>query len=104
MKLFLTRHWVDNGQHQISHNSSNISLITGVETENVANWYNDMIGVNYSNVNYGPWIVLSGSTSSNSTPVLGTSTIIADLTHNSDGQDISSLGHIPDGINSKFLK
>ena len=75
---------------------------TGIETENVDNWYNDMIGVNYSNVNYGPWIVLSGSTSSNSVPVLGTSTIIADLTHNSDGQDISSLGQILDGININF--
>ena len=76
---------------------------TGIETENIDQWYNDTIGVNYSIVNYSPWIVLSGSASTNSVPVSGISTITADLTHNSDGQDISSLGHIPDGIKTNFV-
>ena len=75
---------------------------TGIETENLVQWYNDMIGVNYSIVNYSPWIVLNESTSTNSIPVSGISTITADLTHNSNGQDISSLGHIPDGIITNF--
>lgn len=71
---------------------------TGIETDTVDEWYNSL--VSYTPVNYGPWIVLK-ETSSNTTSY-GTSNIIADFNHNSDGQDISSSGHVPNGLITKF--
>ena len=76
---------------------------TGIATKTVTEWYNSIAGLTYSNVNYSPWIVLSGSTSTNPVQVSATSTITADFTHNSNGEDISQQGHIIDGTPVNFV-
>ena len=53
-------------------------------------------------VNYSPWIVMNVTSSVNPLLISGTSTIAADFTHNSDGQSISTQGHIPDGLVTNF--
>jgi len=55
-----------------------------------------------ANVDADPWLVLGISTAPNAIPPGGTSTLTADLTHNSDGMDTSALGHIPDGTSVLF--
>ena len=52
-----------------------------------------------ANVDYDPWIVLGVSANPTSIVANGssTSTITSDMTINSNGQDTSGLGHIPDG-------
>jgi peptidoglycan/xylan/chitin deacetylase (PgdA/CDA1 family)/methionine-rich copper-binding protein CopC len=76
---------------------------TGIATKTVTEWYNSIAGLTYSNVNYSPWIVLGGSTSTNPVQVSATSTITADFTHNSNGEDISQQGHIIDGTLVNFV-
>jgi peptidoglycan/xylan/chitin deacetylase (PgdA/CDA1 family)/methionine-rich copper-binding protein CopC len=76
---------------------------TGIATKTVTEWYNSIAGLTYSNVNYSPWIVLGGSTSTNPVQVSATSTITADFTHNSNGEDISQQGHIIDGTPVNFV-
>ncbi|NYB52466.1 MAG: right-handed parallel beta-helix repeat-containing protein [Methanobacteriaceae archaeon] len=50
---------------------------------------------------YSPWLVLG--LNANPTNISGRESIItADLTHNSNGNDTSSQGHIPDGIPINF--
>jgi parallel beta-helix repeat protein len=63
------------------------------------NWWgsNTPTGIQGS-VNYDPWIVLTISSSSDSLTYGNSSDITADLTHNSNGDDISSSGCIPDEI------
>ena len=51
-------------------------------------------------VTYNPWLVLS--TTANPTSTNGNSTVTADLTHNNQGNDTSSQGHIPDNIPVNF--
>ena len=75
---------------------------TKIETETVDQWYNEIHGLTYSEINCNPWIVLKSTTSKNTLNSLETSTITADFTHNSNGEDISSKGHIPDGIVTKI--
>ena len=75
---------------------------TKTVTETVDQWYNDVHGLTYSEINCNPWIVLKSTSSKNTLNSLETSTITADLTHNSNGEDISPLGHIPDGIVTKI--
>jgi peptidoglycan/xylan/chitin deacetylase (PgdA/CDA1 family)/methionine-rich copper-binding protein CopC len=75
---------------------------TNITTESVDQWYNDIQGLTFSEINCNPWIVLNSTTSKNTLNSLETSTITADLTHNSNGEDISSQGHIPDGIVTKI--
>ncbi|MGB9201609.1 Ig-like domain-containing protein, partial [Methanobacterium sp.] len=74
----------------------------GVRTETVDQYYNQVVGLTFAPINYSPWIVMNATTSANTIPTLGTSTITADFTHNSDGQDISSQGSIPDGTVVNF--
>ena len=76
---------------------------TGIATKTVTEWYNSIIGLTYSNINYSPWIVLSGTSSTNPVQVSATSTITADFTHNSNGEDISQQGHIIDNIPVNFV-
>ena len=71
---------------------------TNIVTESVDQWYNDIHGLTFSEINCNPWIVLKTATSQNTLNSLSTATITADLTHNSNGEDISAQGHIPDGI------
>jgi len=56
------------------------------------------------NVTYDPWLVLNLSANPPSIPADGVSTsvITADMTKNSDGQDTSAQGHIPDGTQIIF--
>jgi peptidoglycan/xylan/chitin deacetylase (PgdA/CDA1 family)/methionine-rich copper-binding protein CopC len=75
---------------------------TNIVTESVDQWYTDIQGLTSGEVNCNPWIVLNSTTSQNTLNSLTTSTITADLTHNSNGEDISSQGHIPDGIITKI--
>ncbi len=51
------------------------------------------------NVVYNPWIVLTVNTVYTANGIYN---ITADLTKNSQGDDISSLGHVPDGISVNF--
>ena len=75
---------------------------SGVETETVDQWYNDVSGLTFSNVNYSPWIVMNVSANPNSIQNSSTSIVTADFTHNSNGDDISTLGIIPDGLVVNF--
>ena len=52
---------------------------------------------------YNPWIVLNITANPITTNTGGNSQVTADLTHNSDNQDTSSQGHVPDGIPVQFL-
>ena len=45
-----------------------------------------------------PWLVFALSADPNTIPYGGTAQIIVDMSHNNLGQDISNIGHIPDGI------
>jgi uncharacterized repeat protein (TIGR01451 family) len=49
------------------------------------------------NVDFNPWLVLSISAAPTSIFTGATSTIAGDVTRNSNNQDTSALGHIPDG-------
>lgn len=51
-------------------------------------------------ITYNPWLILNNTASSTSTN--GNSTVTADLTHNSNGEDTSSQGHIPDNLPVDF--
>ncbi|MGB7968597.1 MAG: Ig-like domain-containing protein, partial [Methanobacterium sp.] len=75
---------------------------TGVETETVDQWYNDVSGLTFSQVNYSPWIVMNVSANPSSILNSSTSIVTADFTHNSNGDDISTLGSIPDGLVVNF--
>ena len=55
------------------------------------------------NVDVNPWLVLKVSSSPMSIPAKGTSTVTIDLTHNSNGDDTSSQGNLPDGILVNFI-
>ena len=75
-----------------------------IEMDSVDEWYTDLVNENLTSegtVNYSPWIIMNATSSTN--PLIsGTSNITADFTHNSDGQDVSAQGHIPDGIVTNF--
>ena len=49
-----------------------------------------------SNVNAGPWIVLTLTSSDNLVDIKGNTTVKANLKYNSAGTDVSSLGTVPD--------
>ena len=66
---------------------------SGVGTETRNQWYNDVSGLTFSNVNYSPWIVMNVSANPNSILNSSTSIITADFTHNSNGEDICSRKH-----------
>jgi len=63
---------------------------------------------NFSSLIYGsyvtsdPWIVLTVTADPTTVNNGGTSQVAADLNHNSAGEDISSQGHVPDGIPVAF--
>jgi len=59
------------------------------------------IYVALGNVKYNPWLVLKVSANP-STVDNANSTVTADLTHNSNGNDTSSQNHIPDGLPVNF--
>jgi parallel beta-helix repeat protein len=61
--------------------------------------YADILNQN-GTVNYNPWLVLNVNT--NPVNTIGNSTVTADLTHNSNNEDTSSGGHIPDNIPVNF--
>lgn len=60
---------------------------------------NDIWIVN-GNVNYTSWLVLSVNASSTNSG--GNSSVTADLTHNNQGEDTTSQGHVPNGIPVNF--
>jgi hypothetical protein len=90
-------------------NSANTNIVNAVN-----NWWgcNDGPGIIgpgsgdkvSDNVTYDPWLVLNLSANPPINPADGVSTsvIIADMTKNSDGQDTSAEGHIPDGTQIIF--
>lgn len=53
-------------------------------------------------VTYDPWLVLGISASPTFVSTEASSTLTADLTHNSAGEDTSGSGAIPDGTNIEF--
>ena len=59
----------------------------------------DIVGTS----NYNPWIVLTIDANPKTINTGGTSQVTADLTHNSNNQDTSSQGYVPDGIPVQFL-
>lgn len=66
------------------------------------NWWgtNDGPALNSisGDVTVGPWLVL-GITPSSPSVIVGQSLpVFVDLNHNSQGEDVSGLGHVPDGI------
>jgi predicted outer membrane repeat protein len=71
-----------------------------IEMDTVDEWYDNLI--TEGTVNYGPWIVMNVTSNKNPLVISEASTITADFTHNSNGQDISSQGHIPNGIVTSF--
>ena len=75
---------------------------TGIKTQTVDQWYNDVSGVTFSPVNTSPWLILTETASANPVQVSGVSTITADFTHNSNGEDTSSGGRIQDGLVVNF--
>ena len=75
---------------------------TGIKTQTVDQWYADVSGLTFSPVNYSPWLILNETASVNPVQKSGVSTITADFTHNSNGEDTSSGGHIPDGLTVNF--
>ena len=54
----------------------------------------DIFCYNWANINFDPWLMLNVTV--NPAITNGNSTIIADLTHNSNGEDTSSQGYIYD--------
>jgi len=76
-----------------------------IEMDTIDGWYNGLINENLTSegtVNYSPWIVMNVTSSTNPLLINGTSTITADFTHNSNGQDVSAQGYIPNGIITNF--
>jgi len=53
-------------------------------------------------VDADPWIIMAYSASPTTIPQGATSTLTVDLTHNSNHEDISAQGHIPDGTPITF--
>jgi hypothetical protein len=98
---------VDNSDHGVDNHSPNV-----VNAAN--NWWgcNDGPGIVgpgsgdkvSSNVTYAPWLVLNLCANPLSIPADGisTSTTTADMNKNSNGQDTSAQGHIPDGTQIIF--
>ena len=74
----------------------------------INNWWGSNDGPNYESdiydpsetVTYSPWLVLN--VSGEPTVINEESIITADLTHNSNGEDTSSGGHVPDNIPVNF--
>jgi len=60
------------------------------------------IGGDIENVLADPWLVLTISANPSSIPYGSTATVIARITQNSNGQDTSSIGTIPDGTPITF--
>lgn len=94
-----------------SYGVDNTGGTSNVNTEN--NWWGANDGPSPSpgsgdtvsaNVDYDPWIVLGVSPNPTSIVANGssTSTITSDMTINSNGEDTSGLGHIPDGTQIIF--
>ncbi len=86
---------------------------TGTSVDAKNNWWGANDGPSTSpgsgdkvsaNVDYDPWIVLGVSANPASIVANGssTSTITSDMTVNSNGEDTSALGHIPDGTQIIF--
>lgn len=105
--------WTYNSTDTINYNrisQNHYGLRNDINTVNATNnWWgsNDdplTIQNNIENENgtviYAPWLVLSINASSISSG--GKTSITADLTHNNQGGDTSSRGHVPDNIPIDF--
>ncbi len=57
----------------------------------------DNIGGEVDEVDADPWLILTVSANPTNIPFGSTSTVTASVTTNSNGEDTSSIGHIPDG-------
>lgn len=72
----------------------------------INNWWGsnepDLHSLTYGTVGINPWIVLTVTPEPASIGSSGIVQVKTDLTHNSKGQDISSQGHVPDGIPVTF--
>ena len=82
---------------------SNPGTVNAVDASN--NWWGSNANPSsnvYGNVTVGSWIILNLTASPTTISIDGTSLITADLTHNSNGDDTSALGYIPDGTPINF--
>lgn len=69
------------------------------------NWWGTNSGPGtaiYGNIDGSPWLVLSITATPSTLIPHGTSNITVDLSHNSNGTDVSSLGHVPNGLGVNF--
>lgn len=73
----------------------------GVNNPTVSSTLKSDIYIKNGTVNYNPWIVLKIDYTS-STNSGGNVSVTADLTHNNQGGDTSSQGHIPNGLPVNF--
>jgi parallel beta-helix repeat protein len=82
----------------------NIEDSASVEAEN--NWWgsNDDLRIyqNRGYIDYDPWLVMTFVSDPTLIPIFGTSNLTVNFTKNSDDQDTSSQGHIPDGLDVTF--
>jgi hypothetical protein len=82
---------------------------SGGSADAVDNWWGCNAGPNQpgcsmavGDVTYDPWLVLGISASPSTLPAGSSSTITADVTHDSAGNDTSASGTIPDGTTIVF--
>lgn len=85
------------------------SAQSGGSVDATDNWWGCNAGPNESgcsdavgDVAYDPWLVLAISASPSTLPTGSSSTITADVTHDSAGNDASASGTIPDGTTIAF--
>ncbi|MDT7541848.1 MAG: hypothetical protein QOE33_1752 [Acidobacteriota bacterium] len=97
---------VASSYNRIVNNSNSAVTTSGAGTLNATmenNWWGCNAGPNNTGcgsivgtgVDFNPWLVLSVSASPNPIAPGGSTTVTADLTHNSDGADTSAGGFIP---------
>jgi uncharacterized repeat protein (TIGR01451 family) len=94
----------------LNNDLADVAAANGVNVNAENNWWGtNFEGTNPFNagrVNSGvdgdPWLVLTVTADPTAIHNGDTSQVTADLTHNSDGQDTSSQGHVPDGIHVDF--
>ena len=89
----------------VGNNQGEVENLGPVRWDAENNWWGsnaDPSSKISGNVDFDPWFILNVSANPDYIQVGGTSTITADFTQNSDGQDTSSMGHIPDGTAVTF--
>ncbi|BDZ68575.1 NosD domain-containing protein [Methanobacterium ferruginis] len=92
-----------NSDYELSSENGNVNATNnwwGTNNPTVSSNETANIMIMGGTVLYDPWLVLN--VTAVPTNVTNNATITADLTHNSNGVDTSSQGHLPDGIPVNF--